>query len=859
MSAARDDRARRLEAVADLIAAADKAPTVRDALLAALAPLCAQTRSFAGRLSFVDGAGSPVGAPAWHSVDPDLDGPARAAQSHRLQSLPARALSAHAEWDELADEEASRSGARSRFSASIALSASLVAQLEFFSTDAERPADAMLDLLAFGGMELGRVLRRRPVDEALRRSESEYRALFENARDGFIIADPESETVLDANASACAIYGWTRSEFIGLALPRLWDEPSVERSRVRETLRDGQGRFESAHWRSDETQIVVEVSAGTVAYHGQRALWMSVRDITEQLRMHEQLAQSEARYRSLFESSPHPMWVSSEESGRFLAVNEAAVRRYGYSREQFSRMEEEQLAAAAPAADDGLGAPIAAGLHRHRTATGETMHVEMSAHGIGFAGAPARLVVANDVTERTRAEGNLWHAAFFDALTGLPNRARFLERLKVAQERATQELLATAPGQAGRGLAVLFLDLDRFKVINDSLGHRAGDVLLVQIARRLERLGRQSDTIARLGGDEFAMLFDDVPDAAAAARVAERVHRELSVPFDLSAELGPAEVFSSASIGIVFHAPGPVVRPGEELLRDADIAMYRAKSHGAGHHALFDVAMHDQVVGVLQMESDLRRAIDREELRVFFQPIVALPDERIVGFEALCRWPHRVRGSIPPSEFIPLAEETGLIGRLDRWVLEEACAQMRDFQQIHAGTAALTISVNLSGRELLQADLAEQVAAILERTGLAARSLRMEITESVLVENELQARRSLSRLKELGVSLCLDDFGTGFSSLSYLHQMPVDALKIDVTFVRTMGTDEKNRRIIETILLLGKQLGLEVVAEGVETLPQAAQLSALGCERAQGFLFGRPFDAETARLQLVERAALGAD
>ena len=678
--------------------------------------------------------------------------------------------------------------------------------------------------------------------------ERDYRSLFENAQDGIIIADPDSELVLDVNASACAIYGCTREQFLGLSLTQLWDEPSVERARMLEALRGELRRFEAAHWRQDETQIVVEVSAGLGLHLGQRALWMSVRDITEQLRVIEKLRVSEERYRSLFESSPQPMWVASEESGRFLAVNEAAVQRYGYSRDEFALLSEAQLEAPCPAAArDPAGGSAAPELpannaQRHRTKRGETLHVEMSAHAVVFAGQHARVVVANDVSERLRAEESLWQAAFFDALTGLPNRTLFLERLRQAQG-----------GQAPHGFAVLLLDLDRFKVINDSLGHRAGDLLLVQIARRLESLRRAGDTVARLGGDEFAVLVDQMHDADEAVRVAERVHRALAVPFDLSAELGPIELFSSASIGIAFGTCGAHAWQGEELLRDADTAMHRAKRRGAGQHALFDAAMHDRAVAQLQMESDLRRAIDRQELCVYFQPIVALPDERIVGFEALCRWPQRGGGYIPPVEFIPLAEETGLIGRLDRWVLEEACAKMREFQEIHPGTPGLTISVNLSGRELLQPDLADQVAAILERTGLSPKSLRLEITESVMVDNEAQARGSLSSLKELGVSLCLDDFGTGFSSLSYLHRMPVDALKVDVAFVRTMGSDEKNRRIVETILLLGKQLGLEVVAEGVETEPQAAQLQLLGCVRAQGYLYGRPFDAEAARQRLREK------
>jgi diguanylate cyclase (GGDEF)-like protein/PAS domain S-box-containing protein len=851
-----DERERRLQLVAGLISVADEAPTVEEALRAALSLLCDHTGWQAGRLQFADEAGDLGGRTFWHLTRPESLASLRAVAEERRASLNdrSRPLQPHAEWVAIGEEQLQQSGAHAVFSVPVVVRGRLFVLLEFFSQDAQRPPDALLDVIAYGCTELGRILQRKPAEDALRRSEREYRALFENAHDGILITDPEDETVIDANQSACAIYGCLRSDLIGLPLHTLWKDPSHDRSRLKEALRGPSRRFESSHFRKDEQLIVVEVSAGPVEYQGRRALWMSVRDITEKLRTLEQLRVSEARYRHLFESSPQPMWVASGETNRFLEVNEAAVRRYGYTREQFAQMTTGELAATPlpessdhkPQLEETTVAPTGATIWRHRTSAGEPLHVEVTSHGIDFAGAKAMLVVANDVTERLRAEESLWHAAYFDALTGLPNRALFMERLSQTQAR----MLAT---QAG-GFAVLFLDIDRFKVINDSLGHRAGDVLLVQIAQRLEKIRRVGDTVARLGGDEFAVLVEEVHDHAEAVLVAERIHNELAVPFDLSEEQGPPEVFSSASIGIALgrNTEG-THQPVEELLRDADTAMYRAKGRGAGQHALFDVAMHDRAVAVLQMESDLRRAIDREELRVFFQPIVALPEGRIVGFEALCRWPHRTRGWIPPGDFIPLAEETGLIGRVDRWVLEEACKRMCEFQQINPRKGALTLSVNLSGRELLQHDLADQVAAILKRTGLSPRSLKLEITESVLVENEAQARRCLSSLKELGVALCLDDFGTGYSSLSYLHRMPVDGIKVDVSFVRTMGSDEKNRRIVESVVLLGKKLGLEVVAEGVETPSQAAQLLLLGCTLAQGYLYGAPFDAETAKHHLRQR------
>jgi diguanylate cyclase (GGDEF)-like protein len=475
-------------------------------------------------------------------------------------------------------------------------------------------------------------------------------------------------------------------------------------------------------------------------------------------------------------------------------------------------------------------------LWRHRKKSGEIIDVEISSHALELEGRKARLVVANDVTDRLRAQQKLWHAAFYDALTGLPNRALFMERLGQAQARAK--------GRAGEGFAVLFLDLDRFKVVNDSMGHRAGDQLLVAIARRLDRIRRAGDTVARLGGDEFAILIEGAGEPNEAGRVANRVHRELSQPFEVHGQ----EVFTSASIGIALGGASDH-RP-EDLLRDADTAMYRAKSLGSAKHAIFDVTMHDRAVAVLQLENDLRRAIDREELRVEYQPIVQLATGRIVGFEALARWQHQKRGMVPPVEFIPMAEETGIISALGRWVLEEACRQMRALHILHPKGPLPSLSVNISGRQILQPDLVEQVAEILETTGLDPRLLRLELTESVLVENEAAASRCLNGLRQLGLKLVIDDFGTGYSSLSYLHRMPIDTIKIDASFVRTMAVDEKNRRIVETILSLGKNLGVEVVAEGVETQAQADALQRLGCSFVQGYLYSPSVDAKAASAML---------
>ncbi len=432
------------------------------------------------------------------------------------------------------------------------------------------------------------------------------------------------------------------------------------------------------------------------------------------------------------------------------------------------------------------------------------------------------------------------HAAFHDALTGLPNRTHLLDHLRQALE-------STARGEREL-FAVLFLDLDRFKNINDSLGHNTGDQLLVALARRVESCLRPGDTVARLGGDEFAIFLDHLADRQEAVRVAERIQAEVARPFTLNDH----EVYSNTSIGIAFSATG--YRHPEDILRDADIAMYRAKANGKARYELFDSGMHAHAVALLQLENDLRRAVERQEFRVHYQPIVAVTTEQITGFEALVRWQHPERGLVWPSEFIPLAEETGLITEIGQWVLREACAQLRRWQ-VSAGPG-LTMSVNLSGKQFTQPDLFQQVKTTLEQTGLDARCLRLEITESVVMQNAEITAQMLAQLRSLGAQLSIDDFGTGYSSLSYLHRFPVTTLKIDRSFVSRMGLGDENSEIVRTILTLAANLGMDVVAEGVETEGQLKLLRMLHCDYAQGFLFSLPVDADAAGALLHTEARL---
>ncbi len=445
-----------------------------------------------------------------------------------------------------------------------------------------------------------------------------------------------------------------------------------------------------------------------------------------------------------------------------------------------------------------------------------------------------------DVTDRRQAEQRLQHDALHDDLTGLPNRVLFLDRLDQAIRRGQRRQPATCA-------AVLFLDLDRFKLVNDSLGHHVGDRLLIAVARRLESALRPGDTVARLGGDEFTILLEDVCDPREATVIAERVQQTLQDPFHLDGR----ELVVAASIGIALADPDAAPA---DVMRDADVAMYRAKADGKGRHAVFDARMHELVMRRLDMESDLRHAIEDDELEVFYQPIVQAATGRIVGFEALCRWPGADGNSIEPAEFVPIADETGLIVPLGRRVLEVACRDLAEWRELPGG-AGLTIGVNVSHRQLSEPSFAAELGAALESTGLDPRALRLEVRESDLAREPESTRRTLAHVLEtLGVRWQIDDFGTGASSLHLLHRFPGDAIKIFGPLVSGMGHDGGSFEIVKAIVELAHNLGLEVIAEGVETAGQLEHLRVLGCEFAQGFHMSAPLAAADARALLGQGA-----
>ncbi len=555
--------------------------------------------------------------------------------------------------------------------------------------------------------------------------------------------------------------------------------------------------------------------------------------------------------------------------GRRLYNSPAYQKVLGYSPEELkstSSMEqvhrEDQqrvLEAAEKARLTGRGERLE---YRIRHKDGSWRTLESTASAIrNEKGETERLIIVNrDITERKRAEETLAHNAFHDALTNLPNRALFLDRVRHA--------LALSQRHPSYKFAVLFIDIDEFKVFNDSLGHTAGDALLIHIGRRLtaslrgadtisrslviqgERTSKDSESLARLGGDEFTVLLEDVRDSSDAVRVAERIQERLGIPFTVEGQ----EVVTTASIGIAFSATSH--RDSEDLVRDAEIAMYRAKREGKACCQVFDNVMHTSALKRLKLETDLRRALELGEFHIHYQPIVSLESGKIAGFEALSRW-QRPEGLVPPAEFIPVADETGIILPINRLLLRESCQQLRAWHSQFPSDPPLTISVNITPKQFTQPDLAAQIGSILDEVGVDPSSVDVEITETIAMADAERSGLILSELKALGVHLSIDDFGTGYSSLSRLQGFPVDALKIDRTFISKMGTDNETGEIVRIIIMLAHNLGLRVVAEGVETAEQVSLLKQLNCELAQGYFFSRPADREVTRELLASSYTLG--
>ncbi|MFQ5780008.1 MAG: EAL domain-containing protein [Nitrospiria bacterium] len=568
-------------------------------------------------------------------------------------------------------------------------------------------------------------------------------------------------------------------------------------------------------------------------------------EITERRRTEAALRESEERYAVAIRGANDGLWDWNLKkntiyfSPRWKLMLGYEDDEIGSSRDEwFKRIHPEDREQVQTAVTGHLEGLIPQFEQEHRMQHKDGNYRWMVSRGLAVRdadGKPTRMAGSQrDITARRDAEEQLLHDAFYDKLTRLSNRALFMDRLG--------RVISRAKRRKDYLFAVLFLDLDRFKIVNDSLGHMIGDELLIAIARRLEAVLRPQDTVARLGGDEFTILVDDLKNVSGASRLANRIQEELKLPFNLSGH----EVVTTCSIGIALSTTG-YDRP-EDILRDADTAMYRAKALGPSQQQVFDAGMHAHALALLEMEADLRRAAERKELHLFYQPIISLLSGRIVGFEALLRWRHPRWGFIPPAAFIPIAEETGLIIPIGRWVLQQACCQIAAWQAQFPVSPPLRMSVNLSARQLPHPNLIEEVDQIFRETGPEAESVGLEITESVIMDNAETATGRLNQLRDRGIRLYMDDFGTGYSSLSSLHRFPIDVLKIDRSFVNRLGKLDRQAEIVQAIVTLAHSHDMSVVAEGVETKDQLAVLRALRCEYGQGYLFSKPIDSEAAAM-----------
>jgi diguanylate cyclase (GGDEF)-like protein/PAS domain S-box-containing protein len=711
----------------------------------------------------------------------------------------------------------------------------------------EFPQELSLTILEDGGY----VCVVHDITERKRAEEARFRlAAIVESSDDAIFGNTLEGIITSWNPGAERLYGYSADEILGKHISILFPpERQSEVSKVLEKIgHTGEiNSYETVRMAKDGRRIYVSVTVSPVRDSSGNIIGTSgiVRDITERKRAEERLRKSEARNRAMIEATPDLIFLYSRD-GEYLDLQANAPSKLYLPREELlgSKLQ------------DVLPPEVADPFVREIDRTLDTGEMQVYEYQLdvpeGALDFEARLVVSGpeevlcavrDITERKDLERQLSYQAFHDSLTGLPNRLLFMEHLERALARARRQ---------GNRVGVLFMDIDNFKYVNDSLGHEAGDQLLTWVAERLREAVRPGDTVARLGGDELTVLLEEVADAREATRVAERIEKILRAPLTLEGR----EVFVGVSIGIALSSSAH--DQSERLLSHADLAMYRAKNKGKAQHAVFTPGMETVASNRLQLASELRRAVDQGEMRVCYQPKVRLGTDlqqqepkvvqegRIIGMEALVRWEHPELGTVGPEDFITTAEETGLILPIGHRVLEEACRQARAWQEQYPADPPLVMCVNLSARQFQQPELAQNIARMLQEIGLDPRCLQLEITESVVMEEVESTLNILRELRDLGVSLAIDDFGTGYSSLSYLKRFPVDSLKIDRSFVEGIEKDSENAVIVSGIITLAHTLGIQVIAEGVETADQAAHLRQIGCDLAQGNHFSEPLPGEAA-------------
>jgi diguanylate cyclase (GGDEF)-like protein/PAS domain S-box-containing protein len=698
------------------------------------------------------------------------------------------------------------------------------------------------------------VTARKRAEEALRESEGRFRQLFEHSVDALFVIHDETREIVDCNREACRSLGYSREELLALRLDDFACEIlSEEEKRQRGSSTPWRralagepgtiiGFHENQQRRKDGTTFPVEVGVGSIDYGERRMILASVRDITERKRAEEALRMSEANLAEAQRIAHLGSWEWDLKTGEVWWSDEA-YRIYGFEPRQFSptlkTVEElfhpddrylfrETLDDASPETESYDFE------HRIVRPDGEVRWIHRRGEVVrGEGGEEALRIIGtdHDVTEHKRAEERLHYQATHDLLTGLPNRSLFADRLDHTLRRTS--------GRRGRMAAVLFMDLDHFKVVNDSLGHKVGDRLLVAAGERFRGCLRPEDTLARFGGDEFVVLVDDFENPEDAVRVAQRIVEAYREPFVLEGQ----EVFIKPSIGISLVSARTASTSSEELLRNADIAMYRAKEEGLGYR-VFEPVMYKRALRRLKLENELQRAIELEEFVVHYQPIVDLWSGEAWGVEALVRWQHPERGLLEPKEFVGTAEESGLVVPIGELVLKQACEQAKEWQERHPLLQPLVVSVNLSAEQLQRPDLARIVEGVLHETGFTACLLSLDITETAYVRAAGVSIATLDALKRMGVRISIDDFGVGYSSLSYLKRLPADDLKLDQSFVAGIKKNAKDTAIVQTVIDLAHTLGMKVIAEGVERVDQAEQLREMGCELAQGFHYAEPLSVQ---------------
>jgi diguanylate cyclase (GGDEF)-like protein/PAS domain S-box-containing protein len=681
------------------------------------------------------------------------------------------------------------------------------------------------------------------AQEALKESEEKYRQIVETANEGIWMIDQENKTSF-VNQQMAQMLGYEIEEMMGKSIFDCVDSQdhmilkknlANRRLGIADThdfkfcCRDGKGL-----WTIVSTNPLFDHQGN---YAGALAM---ITDITHRKKMEQALFESEERLDGILTSIQDVVWSLDANFSQLIYINAAAQIVFGYSLEDLYKDSDLWLTLIHPDDQEVV--------KNQRQILQEIGHTEFEYRIIKKDGqirwlhSRVRVVydeqnniiridgIDSDITENKRAEEQLQYNATHDPLTNLPNRILFMDRLEHAIERRKRHPKFT--------FAVLFLDLDEFKVINDSLGHAIGDQLLQEISRRLQEALHNEHTLARLGGDEFTILLEDIEDIKDAIKIAQRIHLDLGKPFVLEEQ----DIFINTSIGIALS--GSDYEKPAEILRDADTAMYRAKADGKACYAIFDRKMHERAVSRLHLENDLRRAIKKQEFHLYYQPIISLKTGKLTGFEALIRWQHPQKKLVSPGHFIPIAEETGLIIPMGEWILKEACQQLKIWQTQFPDYSHLKVGVNLSSKQLKYANLINTIDQVLEETKLDGKSLKVEITETLLMENIQTATDILLKIKERNIEICLDDFGTGYSSLSYLHRFPVNTLKIDRSFVMQMQPHNENAEIVRAIVSLAHILGMDIIAEGIETELQLTQLKLLGCEQGQGYFFAKPLPKE---------------